>query len=112
MSQFRHERISEEIRRQAGKFIAEEAARETLITPTRVLVNPDMKKAIIYVSVYPQSGEESAYHFLRRKRTDFKHYVKKNTRMGRIPQFDFVIDEGEKNRLAIDQISQSLPKED
>tara|TARA_B100000378_G_C17992158_1_gene394212 strand:+ start:211 stop:549 length:339 start_codon:yes stop_codon:yes gene_type:complete len=108
MSIYKREKLVEEIRRQAGEFIAAEAARETLITPTRVTLSPDMKKATVFVSVYPETGEDSAFHFLRRKRTDFKHYVMKHTRIGRVPQFDFAIDIGEKNRLVIEDLSKKL----
>ena len=43
--------------------------------------------------------------FLKRKRSDFRDFVKDNARLARIPFFDFEIDKGEKNRRQVEEAS-------
>lgn len=103
MSKERGDTKAREIRVQAGEFIAREANRNALITPTRVELSPDMKKAVVYFTVLPETQEEEALSFLRRKRSEFRAFLT-SRRFRRIPLVDFQIDLGEKNRRAIDAI--------
>lgn len=102
----RQKKYGEEIRKMAGDFIAAEANRGSMITPTYVTVSPDLKQTTVYVSVFPESSEEQALHFLRRRRNDFRTYIKKNGYTKVLPFVDFQIDAGEKNRQTIEEISQ------
>lgn len=103
MASIRQEKVQEELRKIAGNFIAAEAGRESLITPTRATISPDLKRATIYFTVLPESQEEQALNFLRRKRPVFKQHLKK-LKFKLLPFTDFVIDYGEKNRQALDGI--------
>ena len=105
MASTRQKRVSEEIRKFAGNFIAENGNRLSMITPTMVTVSPDLKQTTIYVSVFPLDHEDSALHFLRRKRNDFRTYIKKHGHTKVLPFVDFEIDQGEKNRQLIDEIA-------
>ncbi len=105
MPSTRQKKVAEEIRKCAGDFIAMEAGRGNLITPTQVTVSPDLKKTTVYVSVFPTDQEEQAIHFLRRKRNDFRTYIKRHTHAKVLPFVDFEIDLGEKNRQVIEEIS-------
>ena len=104
MQGLRQQKVAEEIRKAAGEFIAAEANRNALITPTRVDISPDLKNAAVYVTVLPEQHEEEAVNFLRRKRSEFKSYLKKR-HFKRLPQTDFKIDYGEKNRQSLDGIN-------
>lgn len=104
MASVRQQKISEEIRKFAGDFIAQEAGRGSLITPTRVDISPDLKNTTIYVSVFPEDKEEIALNFLKRKRTDFRTFVKDKGKFKSLPMVDFKIDLGEKNRLIVDKV--------
>ena len=99
----RQQKVSEEIRKSAGDFIALHAQRHSLITPTRVDISPDLTKATIYFTVLPESEEERALHFLRRKRSEFKQHLKRN-HFKRLPLVNFQLDYGEKNRQLLDDI--------
>ncbi|HET8575150.1 MAG TPA: ribosome-binding factor A [Candidatus Paceibacterota bacterium] len=99
------ERKSEQIRRLAGEFIQEESSGLSLITVTRVGGDDHLRKATVFVTILPESSEEEALHFLKRKRGEFREHVKKHSRFKSIPFFDFEIDRGEKNRQRIDEIS-------
>ncbi|GMU74402.1 MAG: hypothetical protein AMXMBFR44_5990 [Candidatus Campbellbacteria bacterium] len=89
----------------AAEFVNFESNRESLITVTRAALSTDEKQATIYISVLPESYEQHALDFLKRKRPELRTYVKKKTRVRVIPFFDFEIDYGEKNRQDIDTLS-------
>ncbi|HZS42766.1 MAG TPA: ribosome-binding factor A [Candidatus Paceibacterota bacterium] len=105
---YRQEKTTELIRHLASEFIERESGGNGLITITHVSVSDDYKEAMILFTVYPEKEEKAALDFLKRRRTDFKHYVKQKSRIGRVPFFDFELDYGEKNRQKIDAISNNL----
>lgn len=98
-------RIKSEIRNAAATFLQREASNTSLITVTDVSISKDDKEATIFFTCLPEDKEEQALEFAKRKRSEFRDFVKDNTRIGRIPFFDFQIDKGEKNRQKIDVIS-------
>lgn len=100
----RQEKVSDVLLQHAGEFIAREANRNALITPTHVSISPDLKNATIFVTVFPQSHEEPALAFLKRQRNDFRTFLKQRISFKVLPFVDFVIDEGEKNRQRLDEL--------
>jgi ribosome-binding factor A len=98
-------RMKEIIRDFASRFIERESNRISLITVTRVEMSPSGKDVTIFISVLPQNKEAGVIDFLKRKRGEFRGFVMETSRLPRVPFFDFVIDEGEKNRQKIDEIS-------
>lgn len=101
----RQEKVKELIKELAAQFLQNESNYTSLITVTNADVSPDLKRATIFVTIYPENNEESALNFLKRKRKDFKEFAKSKARMKSIPFFDFEIDKGEKNRQLIDELS-------
>ncbi|MDB5264735.1 MAG: Ribosome-binding factor [Parcubacteria group bacterium] len=91
----------------AGAYISREAGRNTLITPTRVMLSSDRKDATIFVSVFPDGEEKQALSFLIRHKDMFRNELKK-TRLMRLPFIHFEIDYGEKNRQHLEEISKDL----
>ncbi|HEX2792421.1 MAG TPA: ribosome-binding factor A [Candidatus Paceibacterota bacterium] len=89
----------------AGRYIAREAGRETLITPTRAHLSKDRKNATIFVSVFPEGQDDQAINFLMRHKDLFRNELKKTTRFSRLPFIRFEIDHGERNRQHLDDIS-------
>ena len=65
-------------------------------------------QAAILVTVLPENREEQVIDFLHRQLTDFREYVKANSRLMRIPYFTVGLDVGEKNRQRIDEIERKL----
>lgn len=104
----KHEKVEEVIHHLANDFIKEESNHTSMITVTKVELSKDFKKAIIFVTVLPSDQETAVSDFLRRNRSEFREYAKKNSRMRRVPLFDFMIDEGEKARQRIDEISREV----
>lgn len=97
------ERIEDMIRVLAGNFLAREINRTSLVTVTRVVRSEKGQQATIMLSVLPEKAEAAALSFCKRKRTEFREFVKKNSRFRIIPTFDFEIDLGEKNRNLIEK---------
>lgn len=90
----------------AAKFIAREAGRSTLITPTRAHLSTDGKYVTIFVSVYPADQGEHAITFLTRHKDDFRDFLKKSrVRIPILPYIKFEIDYGELNRQRLDELS-------
>jgi len=105
MSSKRRTQVAEVIAHAASEFLARESNRESLITVTRADISPDLKEIKIFMSILPERFEAEALLFTRRRISDFREYLKKNTRMGHLPHIDFLIDEGEKNRQRIDDLT-------
>ena len=100
----REEKIEEILRDLAARYLSLNGNGSSLITVTRVNLTRDGKYAKILFTVFPDNFEKTAIEFAKRKRSEFKEFIKDNSRLGRIPQIDFEIDEGEKNRQKIDDL--------
>lgn len=105
MSTNKHDKLQELLRELAAAYFSRESNRQSLITITSVEVLSRGGRAIIRITVLPENQEEAAVEFMSRKLTDFREYVRTNSRIGRIPFFDVAVDIGEKNRQKIDEIS-------
>ncbi len=100
----RQMKIQDELKKLAATFFEMESNATSLLTITKCEVSPDLKRAIVFLTVLPESKEKSALAFAIRNRTEFTDYMKKNSRLPRIPYIDIKIDEGEKNRQRIDDL--------
>ena len=87
-----------------ARFLLLNGNGSSLITVTRVELTSDSKRATIFFTVFPDNFEKTALEFAKRKRSEFKEFIKENSKLGRIPQMDFEIDLGEKNRQKIDNL--------
>lgn len=98
----KHDRFVSIIKDLASRFLSMESNRTSLITVTNVEVTDKADRATILFTVLPIEKEKDALDFTKRQRSAFKEFVKENSRLMRIPFFDFEIDKGEKNRQKID----------
>jgi|SRR3989344_760927 len=103
MSQ-KDEKLKEILRDLGARFLLLEGNKSSLLTVTSVGMSNDKKHATIFFTVYPAEFEKTALEFAKRKRSEFKEFVRENSRIGFIPQLDFEIDFGEKNRQKIDRL--------
>lgn len=94
--------------RLAARYIAREANRNTLITPTRVSLSSARTRATVYVSVFPDTAADKAVEFLQRHRGDFFDFLKKESRLHPLPGVHFEFDVGEQNRQRLDELSQEI----
>ncbi len=102
------QKLAKIIRELAATFFSRESNRQTLITVTDVNLISNGSRAVIMITVLPENKEDVALGFAHRQLTDFKEYVKDNSRIARIPFFEVKIDYGEKNRQRLDEISKKL----
>jgi ribosome-binding factor A len=100
----RNEKIKEILHDLGARFLSLNGNGSSLITVTDVNLTRDGKYANILFTVFPTEFEKTALEFAKRKRSEFKEFIKENSRLGRIPQMDFEIDNGEKNRQKIDDL--------
>ena len=89
----------------AADFFARESNGKSLITVTAADVSPDLRSIKIYFSVLPSEYEKPALNFAKRSRTEFREYIKSHARLQYLPNVDFAIDLGEKNRQLIDDLT-------
>lgn len=108
MSALRDSKITAQITEHAANYIAREAGRDTLITPTRTSISRDGKNVTIFVSVYPEDQKDHALSFLTRHKDLFRDYLKKVSRLSRLPYITFEFDYGEQNRQRLDELSQEM----
>ena len=101
----RQNKVSELLREIASEFLSRESNRKALITVTRVSVSKDLKKATIFISIFPEDHQEEALNFCKRRLGDLRDFVRPKISMRNLPYFDCEIDFGEKNRQDLDRIS-------
>jgi ribosome-binding factor A len=99
------ERYVEALREAAAEFLAREANRNTLITVTRAEMSADGKRAIVYITVFPDTGEEAALKFANRNRGELGKFLSTRTKGMRLPHIDFQIDLGDKHRRRLEELS-------
>ena len=104
----RQEKVKENIKHLVAQFLERESNRTSLITVTDANVSKDFKKATLFISVLPDSREESALNFAKRQRSDIRKFIQSRLKMKFTPFLDFEIDQGEKNRQRIDELSSNL----
>jgi ribosome-binding factor A len=104
----RNEKIMKIVKIAAAEYMQKESNGASLVTITDVRMSKDEKCVSIFFTVLPEDKQDAVLEFTKRKRTEFREYIKKNTRLGRIPTFDFEIDLGEKHRQRIDEISREI----
>ncbi|OHA92662.1 MAG: hypothetical protein A3G99_01110 [Candidatus Zambryskibacteria bacterium RIFCSPLOWO2_12_FULL_39_23] len=100
----RDERIKEILHDLGARFLSLNSNKSSLLTVTNVELTKDEKRATIFFTVFPENFEKTALEFAKRKRSEFKEFIKEESKLGRIPFLDFAIDSGEKNRQRIDSL--------
>jgi len=100
----RNEKVANLIKELSAQFLGRENNKTSLITITSCTVSPDLKSATIFMTVLPDSKENSALGFAKRKRRDLREFLKENIQIKTIPFIDIQIDKGEKNRKKIDEL--------
>ncbi|MBI2120495.1 MAG: ribosome-binding factor A [Parcubacteria group bacterium] len=100
----REEKVGNIIKRLASEFLSRESNRTSLITVTDVRMQDKERNAIILFTVLPEAQAAIALAFAKRKRSDFREYIKDHTRIKTVPRVDFEIDKGEKFRQRIDEL--------
>jgi len=101
---FKNEKLKDQIHKLAAEFLQKESNGTSLITVTDVMISREAKEATILFTVLPDTMQDSALEFARRQLGDFREFMNKKIKTGRMPFFHFEIDRGEKHRQRIDEI--------
>lgn len=104
MREIRSQKIKSLINQRAAEFVIRHSGTKSLITITDVNIADDLKNSTVFFTVLPTQYENEALEFLKRQRSEFRDFVKKNWTAYTIPFFDFEIDKGERNRQKIDEL--------
>lgn len=99
---YRAQKLPELLRHLAADFIQRESNGTSLVTVTRADISPSKKRVIIFFTVLPEEKETSVMELLLRRKRDFMEFIDNNARIGRMPEIQFSVDIGEKNRQKID----------
>ncbi len=105
------QRVTDILRVAAAKFVLHEANSNPLITITRADVSPDSKNVFIFFTTIPVDKEADAEIFLKRNAGEFRHFLKQNTRLKRIPHIEFHVDAGERHRQHMDDLVKELDED-
>lgn len=98
------EKVTELVKELTATFLNRESTDASLISVTSVNVSPDLKKATIFITAFPDTGEKTALLFAKRKRSEMREYLKEHMQTKNVPFIDVKIDLGEKNRQKIDEL--------
>ncbi|HWC58030.1 MAG TPA: ribosome-binding factor A [Candidatus Paceibacterota bacterium] len=96
MHQDRTHALEERIKEILAPYIERESNRSALLTITRVTLSDRGKKALLYLSVLPETAEKDALGFLKRKRSTMRELLMEHLRIATIPFVDVTIDTGAK----------------
>lgn len=108
----KHDKARSVLKEVIANFVREEANSTPLITVTDLNISPDYRHVTILFTTIPDSGQDDALIFLKRKGTELREYIKKHARLKRIPHLDFQIDYGERHRQHIDEIARGIENKD
>lgn len=97
--------MQERVREAAAEFLMRESNGQSLITVTAAQVDERGQRALIFITVLPDSAEEKALEFANRNKQEFGRFLLKKVRGMRIPKLEFIIDKGEKMRQRLDELS-------
>lgn len=98
------ERLKGILREAAAEFLNRESTRSALLTVTNIELSDDLKSVRILLSVLPKEKEHGAVDFANRHRSEFSDYLKKHSRVQRLPHVEFAPDYGEQNRQRITEL--------
>jgi ribosome-binding factor A len=102
---FREEKAASFIKNLASEFIKERAQKDILMTVSNVSVSPDLKKATILVSIFPEKKQAEEVEIIKKINPGkFREFAKDKIRMKFLPFFEFKIDKGEKKRRRIEEL--------
>ena len=100
----RNEKVAKYIKEIAAEFLGRVNDKTSLITVTSATCSPDLKRATVFITVFPAEKEKLALEFVKRKRGKLRELLKKNMTTKNIPFIDIALDLGEKHRQKIDEL--------
>ncbi|OGI74479.1 hypothetical protein A3D42_03345 [Candidatus Nomurabacteria bacterium RIFCSPHIGHO2_02_FULL_41_18] len=103
----RNEKVTKLIKEISAEFLSRESSRASLISVSGTSISPDLRRATVFITVFPENKEKTALLFVKRKRRELRELLKKRLTIKTIPFIEIEIDRGEKNRQKIDELLRS-----
>ncbi len=100
----RHEKVKNQICELTANFLKIENPGNSLVTVTNCDMKPNLRQAIIFISVIPEKKEDEALIFYQEKLGELRKYLSKKTRIRFLPNITIELDRGEKNRQRIEEL--------
>lgn len=103
----RNEKVANYLKELAAEFLGRAGGlnnKISLITVTGATCSSDLKKATIFITVFPTDKEKTALDFAKRKRPELREFFKTKLEIKTVPFVDIEIDLGEKKRQKIDEL--------
>jgi len=107
VSEIKDHRAASLLSQLAAEYFNIESNKNTLITVTRAEMSDRGRRCLILLSVLPTQEENMALEFAKRKRNDFRKFIRTKKIFGFAPHINFELDYGERNRQRIDELSNS-----
>lgn len=93
---YRKEKVNELLKRNLAPlvqdFVAKETKEDVLITVVRVSTDKNLKKAKIYLTVYPQKKASAILAELKKDKGQFRYILANKLTLFRMPEIEFILE--------------------
>ncbi len=100
----RQEKMKSLLRRLVSEFLLRMDFKNQIISVMEVRISENLRFAKIFLSVYPEKESEKILESVKSKTGEIKKYLASKVKIKFMPEMEFKIDEGEKNRQRIEEI--------
>ncbi len=107
MREIKNEKIREAVKNTAAEFLGGMSNRTSLITVTNVVLSGRADRAVVLITVFPETAEKAAIEFTKRNVGELRELLSKRLLIHHLPFITFAIDVGEKSRQKLDTLSSS-----
>ncbi len=104
----RRDRFVPTLQKYVATFLEQAFSGDTIITVTRISVSKDLRKATIFVSIYPSERAQVVFEKIKGRARELRSYVKSHLESKIVPFFDFELDKGEENRQRVEELFRDL----
>ena len=100
----RKDKVGSVLKKIVSSFVRLQFETNVIISVTKVTIADNLKRATVFITVYPESKEVEILKQFKEKEYDLRQHVKKHFKSKFLPIFHVAIDYGEKNQQRIDEI--------
>lgn len=110
MNQRRGERLAVLIKKEVSALLLRQGEQEPgkMMTVTKVELTPDKKKALVFLTVFPETEEKNIFRAIKKEEKYFGRLLKHTINIKVLPDISFVLDRGEKARVKLDIIFEKI----
>ncbi len=100
----RQEKMKSLLRKLISEFLLRVDFEKKIISVTEVQISENLRFAKIFLSVYPENGALKILESVKSKTGEIKKYLASKIKIKFMPEVEFIIDAGEKNRQRIEEL--------